>query len=93
MLARKDAAGFLAPFVGVAPRVFTTAFDSESAVAADVLAKAARSVGLSGETADGVEAALARVLEGGGPVPHVLICGSLHFVGDVLAMSPDTWPT
>jgi dihydrofolate synthase/folylpolyglutamate synthase len=27
-----------------------------------------------------------------GPAPHILICGGLHFAGDVLAMSPETWP-
>jgi dihydrofolate synthase/folylpolyglutamate synthase len=93
MLGRKDPAGFLEPFVDLAPPVFTTAFDSENAMEADMLAGAARSVGLAGEAAAGVEAALARALEGDGPAPHVLICGSLHFVGDVLAMSPETWPT
>jgi len=25
--------------------------------------------------------------------PHVLICGGLHFAGEVLALSPETWPT
>jgi dihydrofolate synthase / folylpolyglutamate synthase len=93
MLGRKDAAGFLGPFADLAPRVFTTAFESESAMSADSLAQAARSVGLAGEPADGVEAGLGRAIEGDGPAPHVLICGSLHFVGDVLAMSPETWPT
>jgi dihydrofolate synthase / folylpolyglutamate synthase len=93
MLARKDAAGFLAPFADLAPRVFTTAFESENAMAPDAIAQAARSVGLTAEAFDGVEAALTRALEGHGPPPHILICGSLHFVGDVLAMSPETWPT
>ena len=27
------------------------------------------------------------------PKPHILICGGLHFAGEVLAMSPETWPT
>ena len=42
---------------------------------------------------DGVDAALREALGGEGPRPHVMICGSLHFMGDVLALSPDTWPT
>jgi dihydrofolate synthase / folylpolyglutamate synthase len=92
MLARKDAAGFLGPFADLAPRVFTTPFESENAMAADVLAEAAQSVGLAGEPVEGVEAAVARALDGDRAAPHVLICGSLHFVGDVLAMSPETWP-
>jgi dihydrofolate synthase/folylpolyglutamate synthase len=41
----------------------------------------------------GVEAGLAAALDRDGPAPHVIICGSLHFIGDVLAMSPETWPT
>jgi dihydrofolate synthase/folylpolyglutamate synthase len=36
---------------------------------------------------------LQRALLGPGPAPHVLICGGLHFAGEVLAMSPETWPT
>ena len=93
MLARKDAAGFLAPFRDLAPAVFTTGFESEGAMAAEELARAGRLAGLTAEPAKGVEAALTRALEADGPAPHVLICGSLHFVGDVLAMSPETWPT
>ena len=27
-----------------------------------------------------------------GAAPHVLICGGLHFAGEVLALSPETWP-
>jgi dihydrofolate synthase / folylpolyglutamate synthase len=93
MLARKDAAGFLAPFAALAPRLYTTSFESESALPAEDLATAARSVGLAAEPAEGVAEALERVLGAPGPAPRVLICGSLHFVGDVLAMSPETWPT
>jgi len=93
MLERKDAAGFLRPFADLAPRIFTTAFDAESAMPADALAGAARSVGLAAEPVDGVQAALTRALDRGGPAPRVLICGSLHFVGDVLARSQETWPT
>ncbi|MDQ2861016.1 MAG: bifunctional folylpolyglutamate synthase/dihydrofolate synthase [Pseudomonadota bacterium] len=93
MLARKDAAGFLQPFAGLAPQVFTTAFDSESAVPASALAEAARSVGLAVEPADGVKAALDRALDAPGAAPHILVCGSLQFIGDILAMSRETWPT
>jgi dihydrofolate synthase/folylpolyglutamate synthase len=93
MLARKDAAGFLAPFAPLAPRLFTTAFDSASAMSAQALAAAARSVGLEAAPAAGVEAALDAALAAPGPAPHVLVCGSLHFAGDVLALSPATWPT
>jgi len=72
--------------------VFTTGFGSSSATPAADLAAAARRAGLPARTADDVTDALSRALEGPGPAPHVVICGSLHFMGDVLAMSRETWP-
>jgi len=93
MLTRKDAAGFLAPFGELHARLFTTAFDSPSAMSAQTLTDAARSVGLTAQPAAGVKAALEAALDLPGAAPHVLICGSLHFAGDVLAMSPQTWPS
>jgi dihydrofolate synthase/folylpolyglutamate synthase len=92
MLGRKDAAGFFAPFAALAPRVFTTAFSSPNATPAADLEAAARGASLQADAVDGVEAALERALAGDGPAPHVIICGSLHFIGDVLAMAPETWP-
>ncbi len=93
MLGRKDASGFFAAFTDLAPRVFATAFASPSATPAEALVAAARSQGLEALAAEGVEDALAQALQSTGPTPHVVICGSLHFIGDVLALSPDTWPT
>ncbi len=93
MLGRKDAEGFFGALAGLAPSVFTTAFQSPSATPAEALADAARASGLEAEPADGVEEALTRALAAPGPAPHTLICGSLHFAGDVLAMSPETWQT
>ena len=49
--------------------------------------------GLVAEPVANVEEGLKRALEGPGPAPHVLICGGLHFAGEVLAMTPETWPT
>ena len=92
MLGRKDAAGFFAHLTALRPQVFTTAFESENATPAEVLAEAARAAGLDAHAAHGVDAALDRALALAGP-PHVVICGSLHFIGDVLARSPETWPT
>jgi dihydrofolate synthase/folylpolyglutamate synthase len=92
MLARKDAAGFLAPFADLRPQLLTTAFESASAMSAEGLAAAARSVGIEAEPAQNASAALDAILDRPGPAPHILICGSLHFAGDVLAMSPETWP-
>ncbi len=93
MLGRKDSTGFFAAFQALSPRILATAFDSGGATPARDLARTARSVGLNAEAVNGgVAAALARALKSGGPPPHVLICGSLRFVGDVLVLSPDTWP-
>jgi len=93
MLGRKDASGFFRHFKPLGPRVFTTGFESPNATPPEDLAGAAGGAGLEAEAVDGVEAALAQALALPGPPPHLIICGSLHFVGDVLAMSPETWPT
>ena len=44
------------------------------------------------ETAPDVSDAVALALGGEGPAPRVVICGGLHFAGEVLALSPETWP-
>ena len=93
MFARKDALGFFQPFAPLAPRVFTTVFDSPIAAPPEELAAAARTAGLDAAIANGVEDGLRQALAIEGPPPHVLICGGLHFAGEVLAMTPETWPT
>jgi dihydrofolate synthase/folylpolyglutamate synthase len=93
MLGRKDSRGFFAAFRRLDPLVVTTGFHSASAAPAETLAEAARSQGLRARWADGVEDALGMALAGSGPAPHIVICGSLHFMGDVLALDPETWPT
>jgi dihydrofolate synthase/folylpolyglutamate synthase len=93
MFARKDAEGFFRPFARLAPRVFTATFDSPNAAPADQLAAAACAAGLDAATSRGIEEALETILAAGGPAPHILVCGGLHFAGEVLAMSRETWPT
>jgi dihydrofolate synthase/folylpolyglutamate synthase len=93
MFTRKDALGYFRPFAEMHPKVFTTGFDSPNAAPADELAAAAIQAGLIAEPVANVTEGLRRALEGPGPAPHVLICGGLHFAGEVLAMSPETWPT
>lgn len=93
MFARKDSEGFFRPFAEMHPKVFATGFASDNAARPDDLAAAARAAGLVAETAVDVEEGLRKALEGRGSAPHVLICGGLHFAGEVLAMSQDTWPT
>jgi dihydrofolate synthase/folylpolyglutamate synthase len=92
MFARKDALGFFQPFADLKPTVFATTFDSPNAAAADELAAAAAQAGLAVEEVADVTEGVRRALAMPGPAPHILICGGLHFAGEVLAMSPETWP-
>jgi dihydrofolate synthase / folylpolyglutamate synthase len=92
MFARKDAEGFFRPFAEMRPRVIATTFESPTAAPADEIARAAEAVGLDTEIAPDVTAAVQMALSVEGPAPHLLVCGGLHFAGEVLAMSPETWP-
>ncbi|MEO7026832.1 MAG: folylpolyglutamate synthase/dihydrofolate synthase family protein [Caulobacteraceae bacterium] len=91
MLERKDAAGFFAAFTELSPGVVVAGFSSPAAASAASLLAAARAAGLEAEVADSAEAAL-RLILARDRVGHVVICGSLHFIGDVLAADPATWP-
>lgn len=93
MLDRKDAYGFFAPFETLAPKVFTVGFTAPNATPPDVLAATAGEAGLAARPMKDVTEALQAALAEPGPAPLVLICGGLYFAGDVLAMSPETWPT
>jgi dihydrofolate synthase/folylpolyglutamate synthase len=93
MFARKDAEGFFRPFAEMHPKVYATTFDSPNAAPAEDIATAAMAAGLEVELAADVGAGVRRALAEDGPAPHLLVCGGLHFAGEVLAMSPETWPT
>jgi dihydrofolate synthase/folylpolyglutamate synthase len=93
MFARKDAEGFFRPFAEMRPRVIATTFEGPNAASAEDIAVAAVQAGLPAEMAPNVEAGVRLALAAEGPAPHVLVCGGLHFAGEVLAMSPETWPT
>ncbi|MDO8377739.1 folylpolyglutamate synthase/dihydrofolate synthase family protein [Phenylobacterium sp.] len=93
MYARKDALGFFQPFGELKPTVFTTGFDSANAASPEDLAAAARGAGLEAQIVGSVEEGVTRALKSAEPPPHILICGGLHFAGEVLAMSPETWPS
>jgi dihydrofolate synthase/folylpolyglutamate synthase len=85
MLNTKDAAGFLYPLAPYAEALAgVTIPGEENPHHAEAIAAAARSVGISGSTALSVEAAL-REFCGHGSNGRVLICGSLHLAGTVLA--------
>ncbi|HJV40770.1 glutamate ligase domain-containing protein, partial [Caulobacter sp.] len=92
LLANKDAPGFFGPFRGVAAKVFTVTFEGHAAASAAETAASAELAGLRAAACDSLEDALDRALQLE-PTPHVLICGSLYLAGEVLAMSPETWPT
>ena len=91
MLKTKDAAGFFAPFAGLARHAVTVTIPGEEASrGAGELYDAAREAGLEASPADDLEDAMmqisawsrARPNEGN---PRILICGSLYLAGKVLA--------
>ena len=91
MLARKNAAGFFEALKDSGARILTVPFSGATATPPEELERLAREVGLEAQAAGSLQAALDAALSQA-PGPHVVICGSLHFVGDVLAASPETWP-
>ena len=91
LLANKDATGFFTPFAALKAQVYAVTFEGHAAAPAAQTAAAAELAGLRAHACDGVEDALAKALALT-PTPHVLICGSLYLAGEVLAMSPETWP-
>ena len=92
VMARKDVAGMLEGLRGAVDRVVATAFDMPGAAEPEALAASARDVGLAAEARADASAALNAALAGEGPPPHVVIAGSLYLAGEVLALSPETWP-
>ena len=85
MLNTKDAAGFLRPLAPFAEALFAVTIPGEqNPLPAEAIAAAARSVGITATTATSAAAALADIAANS-PVGRVLICGSLHLAGTVLA--------
>jgi dihydrofolate synthase/folylpolyglutamate synthase len=85
MLNTKDAVGFLAPLAAHADSLYAVTIPGEeNPHFADDIAAAARSLGIDTQTARSVDAAIGDIAAAGSPV-HVLICGSLHLAGVVLA--------
>jgi dihydrofolate synthase/folylpolyglutamate synthase len=91
MLKTKDAAGFFSAFQGLARHVATISIPGETASrGAGELYDIARTSGLDSSPSDSLDDAMmqvsawsrARPFEG---VPRILICGSLHLAGRVLA--------
>lgn len=94
MLGLKDAAGFLCHFRGLARHVVGVPIPGahEAPFSPEALAEMARSVSLSAEAAQSVEAALKR-LDAMDPGPkRILITGSLYLAGHVLALQEGVEP-
>lgn len=86
MMGNKDAGGFLANFAGLTRHIIAVKIpDQDNAMAPEVLADAARQLGMRVETALSVEAALRSVAKLAYEVPpRILITGSLYLAGHVL---------
>jgi dihydrofolate synthase/folylpolyglutamate synthase len=85
MLNTKDAAGFLAPLAPHARALLAVTIPGEdNPLPAAAIVAAAHSVGLSAEEQPSAAAALVALTADPTPA-RILICGSLHFAGTVLA--------
>ena len=85
MLNTKDAAGFLRPLAGHAKALAGVTIPGEqNPHHAEAIATAAGTAGIKAATAPSVAAALARFMLDSAS-GRVLICGSLHLAGTVLA--------
>jgi dihydrofolate synthase / folylpolyglutamate synthase len=85
MLNTKNAAGFLAPLAPHARALYAVTIPGEeNPLPAAAIAAAARSVGLSAFESASTAAALAAITAESTPA-RILICGSLHLAGTVLA--------
>ncbi len=85
MLSTKDHEGFLRNFAGLARALIAVPVGQGTGLAPDVLAAAARQIGITAQSAGSVEDALAAVDELGlEPPPRILVTGSLYLAGAVL---------
>jgi len=85
MLNTKDGLGFLRPLASEVEALRAVAIPGEAAsLTAEEAAQMARTAGHRAEAAPSVEAAVAALAAGGGPV-RILICGSLYLAGHIAA--------
>ena len=94
MMGLKDAAGFLAPFRGLAKRVMTVPIPGahERPHEPTALAEIARANGFDAEAGIDVSDALTRLAHTSAHSLRVLICGSLYLAGHVLAIEQGVTP-
>jgi dihydrofolate synthase/folylpolyglutamate synthase len=87
MLSTKDSENFLKNFAGLARRVVAVPVPhQEKSFPADVIAEAARAVGIPAQSAGDLETALEAIGRFGlEPAPRILIAGSLYLAGAVLS--------
>jgi len=87
MLSTKDCENFLKNFAGLARRVVAVPVPhQEKSFPADVIAEAARAVGIPAQSAGDLETALEAIGRFGlEPAPRILIAGSLYLAGAVLS--------
>lgn len=86
----KDAGEFFASFEGITAKFACVGFSSDAVIPPEDLAAAAQAKGLEAVVAS---SPLDVIHSLNSEAHRVLICGSLYLAGDVLAMSPETWPT
>jgi dihydrofolate synthase / folylpolyglutamate synthase len=85
MLNTKDASGFLAPLAPHARTLYAVTIPGEeNPHPASRIVASARSVGITARESASVDAAIRDLVQQPGPA-RILICGSLHFAGIVLA--------
>lgn len=86
MQANKDAAGYFAPFAGLAREVFCVAANHDGVLTPEEVAKAAQSADLKAEPCASLEEAMKKACaDKENEPPRLLISGSLYLAGDVLA--------
>jgi dihydrofolate synthase / folylpolyglutamate synthase len=86
MLNTKDAAGFLAPLAPYARSLSAVTIPGEEhPLPASRIVEAAQSVGIAAQESTSIETALRGIILRQGAAARVLICGSLHLAGVVLA--------
>ena len=87
MMGNKDAGGFLANFAGLTRHIIAVKIpDQDNAMPPDVLADAARNLGMRVDTSSSVKSALESLSKLSYELPpRILITGSLYLAGHVLA--------
>ena len=86
MLTTKDSEAFLRNFAGLARMLIAVPISQGNGFAPDALAAVARRIGLTAQSAPGIEEALAAIAAMEvAPPPRILVTGSLYLAGEVLA--------